>query len=159
MSYVDGHLLPGETVAFKTRTHWKIYVGPALFSLLIVVPLFIWALTAENKAIALLPLVLIPIAFAPAYFRRRSSEFAVTSKRVIAKVGVFQTRSVELLLGKVEGIAVNQGVWGKLFGYGEVVITGSGGTKEEFAGIQAPLDFRQAVQAATDASSGGSATR
>jgi membrane protein YdbS with pleckstrin-like domain len=159
MSYVDRHLLPGETVAFKTKTHWKVYVGPAVFSILVAIPLSIWALTSENKAIALLPLVLIPIAFVPAYFRRRSSEFAVTTKRVIAKVGVFQTRSVELLLGKVEGIAVNQGVGGKLFGYGEVVITGSGGTKEEFAGIQAPLDFRQAVQAATDASSGAGASR
>ena len=154
MSYVDGHLLPGETVAFRTRMHWKVYVGPLLLSLLIAIPLIIWAFKSDNKALAPLPLILIPIVLLPAWVRRRSSEFAVTNKRVIAKVGVMQTRSVELLLGKVEGIAVNQGMSGKIFGFGEVVITGSGGTKEEFAGIQAPLDFRQAVQAATDASMG-----
>jgi uncharacterized membrane protein YdbT with pleckstrin-like domain len=154
MSYVDGHLLPGETVAFRTRMHWKVYVGPLLLSLLVAIPLVIWALKSDNKVLALLPPILIPIALLPAWVRRRSSEFAVTNKRVIAKVGVMQTRSVELLLGKVEGIAVNQGLSGKIFGFGEVVITGSGGTKEDFAGIQAPLDFRQAVQAATDASMG-----
>jgi hypothetical protein len=44
---------------------------------------------------------------------------------------------------------------GKLFGYGEIVITGSGGTKESFSGIQNPFDFRRAVQAATDGGSAG----
>ena len=78
-----------------------------------------------------------------------------TTKRVIVKIGVLQTRSVELLLGKVEGITVNQGLGGKLFGYGEIVITGSGGTKEQFSGIQSPFDFRRAVQTATDAGAAG----
>jgi len=96
----------------------------------------------------------IVVLLGAAFIRRRSSEYAVTSKRVIVKVGVMQTRSVELLLNKVEGITVTQGVMGKVFGYGEIVITGSGGTKEPFDGIQAPFDFRRAVQAATE---GGSA--
>jgi hypothetical protein len=30
------------------------------------------------------------------------------------------------------------------------VVTGSGGTEESFAGIQAPLELRRAVQSATD---------
>jgi hypothetical protein len=38
-----------------------------------------------------------------------------------------------------------------MFGYGEIVVTGSGGTQEPFDNIQSPLDFRQAVQAATAA--------
>jgi uncharacterized membrane protein YdbT with pleckstrin-like domain len=85
-----------------------------------------------------------------AWLRRRSSEFAVTNKRVIIKLGVLTTRSIELLLSKVEGIAVEQSFSGRILGYGGIVVTGSGGTKEPFEGIQSPLDFRQAVQAATD---------
>jgi uncharacterized membrane protein YdbT with pleckstrin-like domain len=151
MSYVDQHLLPNEAVEFRTTLHWKVYVWPVILTILVFVPLLILALSGDNKAVALLPFVVIGLMFGAAYLQRRSSEYAVTNKRVIVKVGVLQTRSVELLLGKVEGITVTQGLGGKVFGYGEIVITGSGGTKEPFSGIQSPFDFRRAVQTATDA--------
>jgi hypothetical protein len=63
---------------------------------------------------------------------------------------VLRTRSIDLLLPKIEGITVTQSFGGRLFGYGEIVVIGTGGTQEPFADIQAPLDFRQAVQAAAD---------
>jgi len=56
---------------------------------------------------------------------------------------------MELLLPKIEGITVSQSLMGRMFGFGEIVVTGSGGTQEPFDNIQSPLDFRQAVQAAT----------
>ena len=74
----------------------------------------------------------------------------MTNKRVMMKVGVFSTRSIELLLNKVEAIAVNQSFIGRLFGYGDIVVTGSGGTKEAFSRIQGPLEFRRAVQSVSD---------
>jgi uncharacterized membrane protein YdbT with pleckstrin-like domain len=86
----------------------------------------------------------------PAYMQRFSSEFAVTNKRIIMKVGVLTTRSYELLLSKIEGIVVTQPLLGKMLGYGSIVVTGSGGTQEPFANIQGPLEFRRAVQAVTD---------
>ena len=46
-----------------------------------------------------------------AVIKRQSSDFAVTNKRVMMKAGVFTTRSVELLLNKIEAIAVNQSFW------------------------------------------------
>jgi uncharacterized membrane protein YdbT with pleckstrin-like domain len=99
---------------------------------------------------------------AAAIVRRQSSDFAVTSKRVMMKTGIFSTRSVELLLSKIEAIAVNQTLGGRLLGYGDIVVTGSGGTEESFADIQAPLAFRRAVQSVTDTQSsaarGASAT-
>jgi uncharacterized membrane protein YdbT with pleckstrin-like domain len=154
MSYVDQHLLPGETVTFRTTLHWKLYLGAAALSVFVFLPLGIWALSSERKVLALAPLALALIALGAAYVRQRSSEFAVTNKRVVMKTGVLQTRSVELLLVKIEGIVVNQGLGGKLFGYGDLVVTGTGGTKELFTGIGAPFEFRRAVQAATDSGSG-----
>ena len=75
----------------------------------------------------------------------------MTNKRVMMKAGVFTTRSVELLLNKIEAIAVNQSLAGRLFGYGDIVVTGSGGTREAFSNIQTPLEFRRAVQSVSDA--------
>lgn len=150
MSYVDRHLLAGETVSYRTHLHWKVYLLPGLLVLLVLLPLTILALSSDIRMLALLPGVAAIGVIGFAWLRRRGSEFAVTNKRVLIKLGVLTTRSIELLLPKVEGIAVEQSLAGRLFGYGRIVVTGSGGTKESFDGIQSPLDFRQAVQAATD---------
>jgi len=150
MTYVDEHLLPGETVAFRTTLHWKIYVLPAVIGVLLLA-LAVAALMSPHQLLAVLPAILLVVVIAVPYLRRRFAEFAVTNKRVLVKLGVTHTRSVELLLNKVEGITVNQGLGGKLFGYGEIVITGTGGTPEVFSDIQSPFEFRRAVQVATDA--------
>ncbi|HEY4099340.1 MAG TPA: PH domain-containing protein [Gemmatimonadales bacterium] len=152
MSYITTHLLPGETITYRTRLHWKIFVAPVLVSLAMLA-LALWALSANRRLIALAPVAIAVIVLFAAWIRRRSSEFAVTNKRVIIKLGVMSTRSMELLLSKIEGITVTQSLSGRVFGYGEIVVTGSGGTQEPFDSIQAPLDFRQAVQAATTSGS------
>jgi uncharacterized membrane protein YdbT with pleckstrin-like domain len=155
MSYIDRHLLPGEQVTYRTHLHWKVYLGPGLLVLLVLLPLVIIALSTEHRVLALLPTLAAIVLLLLAFLRRRTSEFAVTNKRVMLKLGVLNVRSVELLLNKVEGIAVHQSLAGRLFGFGGIVVTGSGGTQEPFTGIQSPLDFRQAVQAATEGGGGG----
>jgi uncharacterized membrane protein YdbT with pleckstrin-like domain len=152
MSYIDTHLLPGEVVSFRTRLHWKIFVMPVLIAI-VMIALAVWAFSAQRRVLAIPPLAIGVIALLSAWIRRRSSEFAVTNKRVIIKLGVITTRSMELLLPKIEGITVSQTLFGRMFGFGEIVVTGSGGTQEPFDNIQSPLDFRQAVQAATTTTS------
>jgi len=58
------------------------------------------------------------------------------------------------LLNKIEAITVNQNFTGRIFGYGDIVVTGSGGTREAFSHIEGPLEFRRAVQSVTDAQTG-----
>ncbi len=53
---------------------------------------------------------------------------------------------METLLEKVEGIGVDQNIGGRIFGYGTISVTGTGGTREKFANISAPLEFRKEVQ-------------
>lgn len=151
MSYITRHLLPGEQVTYRTQLHWKLYVGPALLVLLVLLPLAILALSSSTSQwLAIPPLVAALVILLIPLIQRKSSEFAVTNKRVIFKLGVLTTRSVELLLPKVEGIAVTQSMAGRIFGFGAIVVSGSGGTQEPFRDIQSPLAFRQAVQAAAE---------
>lgn len=153
MSYIDANLLPGERVVFRTRLHWKLLVGPIVLLLVTLAPVaWLWLQASWTNWILLAPAFGLFVLLA-AIVRRQSSDFAVTSKRVMMKTGVFSTRSVELLLGKIEAIAVNQTLGGRMMGYGDIVVTGSGGTEESFADIQAPLAFRRAVQSVTDTQS------
>ena len=83
----------------------------------------------------------------PPWIKSSSSEFAITNKRVLIKVGLIRRHSLELLLQKVEGIGVDQGFLGRVLGYGTITVSGVGGTKEAFRMISNPLEFRRQVQA------------
>jgi uncharacterized membrane protein YdbT with pleckstrin-like domain len=149
MSYIDGNLLDGEHVVYRTRLHWLLFVMPVLFTLVVLLPLAWLMANGTWKSFAWIPLSFGLIVLVATFIKRQSSDFAVTNKRVMMKMGVFATRSIELLLNKIEAIAVNQSLMGRVFGYGDIAVTGSGGTKETFSRIQGPLEFRRAVQSVT----------
>ena len=151
MSYIDGNLIAGERVVYRTRLHWLVLLPSVLFLVVLMLPLAWFLSQGTWQSLAWIPLAVGVLALLPAVIKRQSSDFAVTNKRVMMKVGVFTTRSVELLLNKIEAIAVNQSLAGKLFGYGDIVVTGSGGTHEAFSQIQGPMEFRRAVQSVSDA--------
>jgi uncharacterized membrane protein YdbT with pleckstrin-like domain len=142
MSYVDNSLIPGEEVAFRTRLHFIIFVVP-IFLVGISIVLFGYGAPPAAETVLAIGIVWGLVK----YVDYASSEFAVTNKRVIIKVGVLRRRTVEMLNSKVEAVAVNQGILGRIFGYGNIVVTGTGGTNEPFNGISSPLEFRRAVQA------------
>ena len=149
MSYVDKHLVPGEAVEYRAHLHWIIFLAPLFVGLAGAVLLALGAVADRGPWAALLGLALLAIALIVALVRwvvRITSEFAVTNRRVLIKVGVLSRHSLELLLTKVEGIGVDQDLWGRLLDYGTVVVSGTGGTREAFAKIADPLRFRTEVQ-------------
>lgn len=148
MSYVDSTLLPGEQVTYRAHLHWIIFGRAAV---VLIVGVFLWIALA-NHGLSILGESLVVISLVLwffAYLHRRTSEFAVTNKRVIVKVGFIRRRTIEMLLRQVEALEVNQSIPGRLFGYGTFLIIGTGGTRESFSLVGDPLEFRRAVQAAS----------
>jgi uncharacterized membrane protein YdbT with pleckstrin-like domain len=150
MSYIDGNLVAGEQVVYRTRLHWLLFITPVLFTAIVLLPIAWYLANGSWSRYTWIPLAVGLLLLLTTFIKRQSSDFAVTNKRVMMKVGVFSTRSIELVLNKIEAIAVNQSFIGRIFGYGDIVITGSGGTKEAFSHIQGPLAFRRAVQSVAD---------
>ena len=146
MSYIDKSLIPNETVTFRTRLHPIIFAWPIIFAV-VAICLLVYGATGIAGFLFLIAIILGLLK----YLVFISSEFAVTNKRVIIKVGVLRRRTLELLLSKVEAVAVTQGIIARIFGCGSIVVTGTGGTKEAFSNISSPLEFRRAVQAASSA--------
>ncbi len=143
MSYVQSNLLPNESVTYWAKLHWIIYALPlGVFAVAVAIVALGggWIAGAVVAAVAV-------ILFVPPWIRAMSSEFAVTNKRVLIKVGLVRRHSLELLLQKVEGIGVDQGIMGRILGYGTIIVSGTGGTKEAFQMISNPLEFRRQVQA------------
>ena len=143
MSYVESNLLPNEHITYRAKLHWIIYALPASVFLVAILVALGGGGWIAGAAIGVIGFVLL----LPPWIRASSSEFAITNKRVLIKVGLVRRHSLELLLQKVEGIGVDQGVLGRILGYGTITVSGVGGTKEAFRMISNPLNFRRQVQA------------
>jgi len=150
MNYVDRNLLPGEEVAYRAKLHWIVFAAPVfVFAVAIIILIASAAGSRDRGAVSGIGVVFVIVAGALAFGRWLawiSSEFAVTNKRVLIKVGFIRRHSLELLLQKIEGIGVDQSILGRVLDYGTIIVTGTGGTKEPFKNIAAPLEFRKQVQ-------------
>ena len=152
MSYVDSQHLPNEAVLYRARLHRSLYTVSFVFGVMALVAAIFAVGQPSVRWVALALGVVTALTFVSSWFRSSSSEFAVTDKRVIIKVGLMRRRTLETMLGKVEGIGVDQSLTGRMLGFGTIVVTGTGGTKEEFDRIANPLEFRRQVQAAISGS-------
>ncbi len=152
--YVSLVLQPGEQVTFGGKLHWVIYLRGWLF---LVVALA--GAIAIPRIDSTLPEIL-PIAWAgifgllgilsliPAALRQWSTELVVTDKRVIFKTGLIRRRTQEMNLAKVESVFVEQTILGRILGYGDVSLRGTGSSWEPLKGIARPLQFRNAISGA-----------
>jgi uncharacterized membrane protein YdbT with pleckstrin-like domain len=144
MSYIEKNLMSGEVIVYRATLHWAIYVPTilmGLFSLL----MFVGGAGGAIFGGLLLLFLVLPMGIS-ALVNAKTSEFAVTNKRVMMKFGFIRRSSIEVLLTKVEGISVDQGIIGRLLDYGTIVVGGTGGTKTPFPKIAEPMQFRRRVQ-------------
>lgn len=146
MGYVERSLIPGEQVVYKTKLHWIVFAKSYLLVLIGLAGAVLWHRYIPLEVAGALAVV---SAFCAA-IKSTASEFAVTNRRVLLKYGVFEKHSVETLLSKIEGVIADQGILGRLLGYGTIVIEGTGGMKEPFKMIAGPLQFRLKVHEQID---------
>jgi len=73
-----------------------------------------------------------------------TAQYAVTNHRVVAKYGVSKSIKVAMLLTKISGIKVNQGLLGRILDYGNVTVQSSGESRR-IALIKSPKAFQSAI--------------
>ena len=125
-SYVASVLATGENVVYETRLHWKIYIVPIVFFWLILPPIL-------------------------AFITRRTSEFAVTSKRVIVKTGFISRKAFDTSLDKIEGIFIEQSICDRILGCGTVIVRGTGSHFQPIKDIADPFTFKRMIDEAVEA--------
>lgn len=163
LSFVQRHLISGETVQYQTRLHWIVMVGHLVVALLLdaaaIALLFFYSRVRNSPQahgeillwVAVGAFVISAIVFAIGAIRRNATEMALTNKRVIVKTGLATRRTLELVLARIESIVVEEPTLGRMLGFGTVIIRGTGGTPEIFEKINHPLEFREQVQSTLDA--------
>ncbi|HXS06734.1 MAG TPA: PH domain-containing protein [Rhizomicrobium sp.] len=142
-TYVDASLGADERVVYRGGVSWVVYLAPVMMMGFGAA----WALSGGGVPGLILVLAGV-LAGAGAFIRQATSEFAVTSARVVAKTGLITRSSIEIALSKVESVEVKQDILGRLLNYGSITVSGTGGTHEPFTMIDDPIAFRRAVQQA-----------
>ena len=133
MGYIDESLAPGEDVAALFDLHWTAKWRLIVF-LLLAVPTFSIALLAALYE----------------WIRLRSIEQGVTNRRVVRKTGIVSRETEELRLGSIETVELRQSAWGRLLGYGDVVLTGRGESAMIFTRLARPIEAKRAIESAHD---------
>jgi uncharacterized membrane protein YdbT with pleckstrin-like domain len=89
------------------------------------------------------------IQIGASYLVCKTTEIAVTNRRVLLKRGLVSRRVEEMRSEYVESADLNQGIMGRIFDYGQVKVYGTGAEHIFFPRYTAdPVGFRRAIQSA-----------
>lgn len=137
MSYLERNLGKDERIVSKAQVSFLPLIPNAVISLLILI------MFAANRSF-FIGLVIAALIIVPKVLRIHFTELGLTSKKIMGKYGIINTKVMDSPLGKVNSVSVEQGLGGKIFGYGRIVVsTSSGGYNFNF--IKTPDAFRSAV--------------
>ncbi|MBY0565159.1 MAG: PH domain-containing protein [Hyphomonadaceae bacterium] len=130
MRYVEAVLSPGERIVHQGRLHW-VYWLRAIASLVFLGILIIGVIWFVRDIVFL-----------------TTTEIALTNQRLIEKRGFVARHARELQLSSVEVVELDQGVWGRLLGFGKVSVHGTGDDVWVTPLIAHPVAFRRDLEAA-----------
>ena len=119
MGYIEKSLSGDEQVVSKFSYHWIVYIFPLMLCMVV---------------IGIIPLL--KILF---------TEQGVTTKRGIKKEGIISRNTEELHLSKVETVEIKQGVLGRILGYGDVELTGTGLSGLVFKTVSSPMNVKKKI--------------
>lgn len=149
MTYYQKVLQAGEKVKYIGHLHWICYSYAIVFAIVSVCAI-IFSLNPAHRVetppiLLAVPMFLACVTWFSAWFRRVTTEIVVTDQRIIHKTGWIARQTQEMNITKVETVDVNQGITGRILGYGAIGIRGIGGSWEPLRRIASPLALRNAI--------------
>ena len=78
------------------------------------------------------------------WFPRIGNEFVISDRRIFVKTGILTTNIRNQPLAQIENVYLKQSLAGRLFGWGNISIHGTGGHPIELKKVASPLKFYNA---------------
>ena len=75
-----------------------------------------------------------------------TTEIVVTTYRFVYKTGLISRNTQEVSLNKIEEITLQQSVWGRLFGFGQLILRGTGVGVIELPNLDNPIETRKIIE-------------
>ena len=148
MKYIDSILESGEQIRYQASVSRTIYIPALVFAICGLAMAGLGAGFGVMAWIAAAAFFLLAVVlFLPAWYRRLTTEIAVTDRWIILKRGLIRRHTVEMNMQKVESVDVDQSLIGRLFDFGNITIRGTGSSFERLDNIDSPLKLRTTVTA------------
>jgi uncharacterized membrane protein YdbT with pleckstrin-like domain len=128
MSYLEESLSKDEVIFKVFKFHWIIKL---VIFLCLILSLITFGIT-----------LIIALYFVIMLY---TTEQAITNKRVVFKNGLIARKTEEMNLNRVETVEVEQSILGRIFGYGDVKLTGTGSSFVIFKFVEDPLEVRKII--------------
>ena len=142
MKHLTTYLQNGEDIRYRAKIHFFLFMQPVI--LLVTGCMCYLDAVSMTHYLGVTLLFLGLVSLTQRVFVKVGSIYVVTNKRVIIKTGVVSRRTVELVLAKCEGIQVVQGILGRIFGYGSIVVT-TGGAVNRYYYVAKPFQFKMEI--------------
>lgn len=125
MGYVENTLGSGEKIEFEIKFHW------------------LYTFSAWSYLIILGFIGIGIIIFLSMMIKKWTTERVLTNSRFIKKTGWIRRNTEEIPIDRMEEVNLNQGIFGRIFGFGDVTISGMGIGKINLNMIDDPLGFQR----------------
>ncbi len=157
MSYVSQTLASDEDIIYRARFNWTFSFGPVFFFVLSFLPfaLFSWGQVAfevpfeELKLgyiISAISVFLGALIILGHMIYLWTTEIVVTTYRFIYKTGLISRDTKEVNLTNIEEVNLHQSIWGRVFGYGKIIMRGTGVGIIELPNIDNPIEVRRTIE-------------
>ena len=159
MSYADGLLATGERIAHREKQHWFVLVwGAKLAVAAIILGLILVILSQmvspDQRAalgtfmgVASAALIIGGLGVLGWHILRYlNQEYVLTNRRVIQVQGVLNKTSMDSSLEKINDARLEQSVFGRIFGFGDLeILTAADTGVDRFRMIRNPIGFKKAM--------------
>lgn len=128
---------------YQSKLHWIIFLKPCLLPLL---PTLISSVAGIQINMIMLFAFIGLVWLLMEVFRYQYTSLNIKSRSIELKTGFFVQQTVDLPMNRIESIDVIQSLVGTIFDYGDIIITGSGGTRQVIGPIERPLTCRRYIE-------------
>jgi uncharacterized membrane protein YdbT with pleckstrin-like domain len=132
-----------EKNVYQCRLHWIIFLRP-LFLLLI--PALVTYLGLYSLEAWLAFILIVAVWLLSEMVKYMFTVVTIKPNNVIIQSGFLIQQTLDFPMRRIESIDIRQTIIGAIFNYGDIVITGSGGTQEVVAAIEHPLTCRRYIE-------------
>jgi membrane protein YdbS with pleckstrin-like domain len=154
MGYIEHSLGANEVLIYKARFHWLYYAAAwaTLILLIVLVSLILFYASAWTEIILLGGCVIGLLVLLRRMLPIWTTEIGVSNHRLIMKRGWLSRSTDELQLKAIEQVNFKQGFVGRLFGFGQVDVHGTGVDDLHIPAIADPHGLLKAIEEATSPS-------
>jgi len=158
MPYPKNLLNDYETVALDLHPHWWYFAGPVT-ALVGSIALGIFSLASTDgdtqttlRWVSLVLIVLSALWLVNRYMKWNTTNFVVTSDRVIYRSGVVSKRGIEIPLERVNNVMFHQSMFERMLGAGDLLIESGGEDgQQRFTDVRHPDRIQNLIHAQMEA--------